>query len=187
MDLVEDMNGCCGVAILRNFGAINWSNVNNPSHSPTSMTFEGFRAEVLSKIRIWDSKWTAPDQSFTEWQNRAFHKMAVVLATTSSAQISIEGFLEALGFNRFGPVTKIKHSGSKLSVWTIEATNLMKAVGYKGWYDRRRTDLSLEELLLLPEHPSMKKPKKDIQSAMIEGSGTTRPRDELGRFTRREV
>ena len=64
-------------------------------------------------------------------------KLGIIMAVTADLQKETEDNLRRLGFHQFGPVSKLKHTDSKVSLWSIAADDLCKTIGYVSEYDPR--------------------------------------------------
>lgn len=124
---------------------------NNESYVCTALTLSGFaETQVNGDDELGVNKGAAPsleefkkhlrycvqqhDESADEdsggypYYDDSVYRVAVIQAYTVHTQPVSEGYLEQLGFQRFGPVSKLKHPKTKLSVWLITATDFLEAI-----------------------------------------------------------
>lgn len=120
---------------------------NNENYVCTALTLSGFSEQTVDdNDELGESKGYAPDlESFKAhlrycveqhddgadddpYYDDSVHRVAVIQAYTVHTQPVSEGYLEALGFQRFGPVEKEKHPATKLSVWLIRATDFLENI-----------------------------------------------------------
>lgn len=128
-------NDCCVALILKDFGektpmgngnivdgVIVESN-NFLTSTPEFNNFEGFKSLLKEKVKQHDKGWG---------DNKIYHakNMAVVQAITISSQPKTEEALEKLGFTRFGPLKKLKHPSTTLSVWLMAIPDFLKAIDW---------------------------------------------------------
>lgn len=63
-----------------------------------------------------------------DWSNKSVHRVALITAYTVHTQPSAEGFLRELGFTQVGPIKKLKHPSTELSMWHMTATDFLAAI-----------------------------------------------------------
>lgn len=149
MELEID-NNICSVVWLSCFNSMNWYNydyedeeyedefgdtetvdtLNKPllgvSYTPDS--FKEFKEKVKSLCQDWDSERSYKHEN--DGYNDSIPRLAFVMASTSHIQTVAESHLKQLGFQQIGPQEKLKHSGSKLSIWIMPIPEFMKAINY---------------------------------------------------------
>lgn len=124
MEFVQDLNGCCTLMVLRNFGE------ETPTYDPPEMYKESpcakdFR-QFVTRLRKKVNDFNKYKKEDSLMENAVFQNRAAVQATTCSTQPIVEGFLSEFGFQRFGPFSKKKHKETEMSVWLISMENFMK-------------------------------------------------------------
>jgi len=120
----------CSIVELRGFG--------ERSPSATEGAFIGFQdnhpkdlKEFKTKLRELVENW---DEYYNKrykkdaWDNKSMHRLAFIVAYTSSLQPVANENLAALGFETSGLTPKLKHPDSDLAIWWITPDKFLEAI-----------------------------------------------------------
>lgn len=119
----------CSILELRNFGenvpSVNthtpWGDKNNHAG-----TIGEFKAHLRFCVEQHDKRYK--DTREDCWTNKSVHRTAMIVAYTSDYQVVSESYLRELGFDSFGPVEKLKHPDSKLTLWFIQSPKFLENI-----------------------------------------------------------
>ena len=137
MDFNED-DSICSIVRISGFDHFDWTGgddedttLDNPviKKSFTPQSLKSFKKELKVLCKEWDEE-ALRDEEEDSGYDRRIHRLAFAMAWTSHLQETAEKHLKTLGFTQFGPQEKLKHSGSKLSVWIIPIPEFIKAIDY---------------------------------------------------------
>lgn len=88
---------------------------------------EEFKAHLRRVVTMWDKQYFTPKA----WNSKRVERVALIVAYVSSLQPVALQNLQELGFNSTGPLKKLKHPDSELTMFWITPEEFLKNIEYK--------------------------------------------------------
>ena len=119
----------CSIHELRNFGETVPSTASGSpwgKGSNHAADIDEFKAHLRYCVEQVAKKYQCIRED--SWMNKSVQRTALIVAYTSSYQVKTEEYLNQLGFSSSGPVKKLKHPDSDLTLWFMPSVDFLEAI-----------------------------------------------------------